>query len=111
MSGKNEQTTDAKATDDKADAKSKNTSEQDSVDVIATGSFHEFPNMTGRLLQNGETFSTTRARAVELRANGLISYADAKAEKDASGDDPQPSMDGDRPVITTRSIRRGSVAR
>jgi hypothetical protein len=82
------------------------TTEQDVVEVKATGSYFEFPDFTGRLLQNGDTFTTTRARAVELRANGLLEYTDAKQEAEAAKGDVPPSTDGGAPVITTRSIRR-----
>lgn len=89
----------AAQTDAKTDA-------QDSVDLIATGSFYEQPNMTGKLLQNGDTFSTTRDRAVELRANGLVRYSDAKTEETAAKDDLPPADNMGTPTITSRSIRR-----
>jgi len=79
---------------------------QDTVDLVATGSFYAEANMQGQLLQAGDTFTTTRARAVELRANGLVAYADESAEKEAAKDDPEASTDMGNPVITTRSIRR-----
>lgn len=78
----------------------------DMVDLIAAGSFHEMSNFQGKLLQPGDKFSAERSRAVELRANGLVHYADAEAEKAATAEDPPASEDGGVPVITTRSLRR-----
>jgi hypothetical protein len=80
----------------------------DQISLIALGSFHEGEAFQGKLLQAGDTFTADRARAVQLRANGLVSYADPDAEKAAAADDPPPSTDGGVPVITTRSFRRKS---
>lgn len=92
------------ATEPTADAKTAD--EQDVVELRAIGSFHENANMTGRLLQAGDTFSTTRDRAAQLRANGLVAYTDEATEKGAAADDAPPSEDNGTPVITSRSIRR-----
>jgi hypothetical protein len=81
------------------------TAEAEMVSLRAVGSFHENADMTGRLLQAGDTFSTYRSRAVELRANGLVAYVDEDEEKKASADDPPPSEDNGVRVITTRSLR------
>jgi hypothetical protein len=82
------------------------------VELRALSSFHEHANMKGRLLQAGDHFSTDRARAVELRANGLVAYTDEAAEKAAAADDPPPADNMGTVAITTRSIRRprGGVA-
>lgn len=87
------------------DAPAKDAPAEDAVHLRAAGSFHEHGNMTGRLLQAGDTFTTHRARAVELRANGLVAYVDEEEEKKAAADDPPASEDNGVPVITTRSLR------
>jgi hypothetical protein len=89
--------------DPKADAKDK---DPNMLDLVATGSFHRDGNFQGPLLQAGDAFSADRIRAADLRANGLVRYADDKAEADAAKDDTPPSTDGDKTVITTRSVRR-----
>jgi hypothetical protein len=80
--------------------------ETNTVDLIATGSFFEQPDMQGKLLQAGDKLTTDRIRAAELRAGGLVTYADEKMEKEAAAEDAPPSTENGKPVITTRSIRR-----
>lgn len=76
------------------------------VECITTGSFFENSDMTGQLLQAGQTVTFDKSRASQLRAAGLIRYTDEKAEKAEAANDPAPSTDQGEPVITTRSFRR-----
>lgn len=59
--------------------------ETNTVTLRALGSFHEDGNMTGKLLSPGDTFSTDRDRAAQLRSNGLVEYVDEAHEKEIHG--------------------------
>lgn len=80
--------------------------DENAVKLIASGSFHRDGNFAGPLLHSGDAFTADRARAVELRANGLAHYADAATEAEAAKDDLPASEDNGQTVITTRSLRR-----
>lgn len=81
------------------------------VALIAIGSFHEQGNFQGRLLHGGDTFHAERSRAVELRANGLVRYADVEAEKAATSDETAATDGADRLVITSKSAVRPAQVR
>lgn len=52
----------------------------DLITVRAACMMFEGPDMTGDLLSPGETFTATRTRAAELKANNLIEYVVAEDE-------------------------------
>lgn len=55
------------------------------VSVKARRTFHKEANMQGDLVHEGHEFETTRERAAQLRANGLIDYSDEGDEKELHG--------------------------
>lgn len=56
------------------------------VTVRALGSFHPDGNMQGALCAPGDTFTTDRLRAAQLRANGLVEYVSDDDEKAIHGE-------------------------
>jgi hypothetical protein len=79
---------------------------EDKLKVRAKAVIYEDDNWQGRQLFPGDEGEILRGRAVELRAQGFVEFLDKKMEDEAKKNDPEPSMDMGRPVITTRSVRR-----
>jgi hypothetical protein len=79
---------------------------EDKVKVRARAVIFEEDGFSGRQLYPGDEAEILRGRAVELRAQGFVEFLDKKLEDEAKKNDPEPSMDMGRPVITSRSIRR-----
>jgi hypothetical protein len=57
------------------------------IKVRALRTFHEQADMKGKMVAFGDEFETSRDRAAQLRANGLIEYVDASHAKDIHGEE------------------------
>jgi hypothetical protein len=79
---------------------------EDKVKVRARATIYEEDNFQGRQLYPGDEAEILRGRAVELRAQGFVEFLDQTMEDEAKKNDPAPSTDNGRPVITSRSFRR-----
>jgi hypothetical protein len=75
--------------------------------VRARSHFHKGPNMSGGLCEPGEEFEVDRMRAAELRANGLVEFADKDDEDAAEKYDPTPPYEAEANGVIMR--RRGKV--
>lgn len=69
-----------------ADATDKSEEDQQKIKVRALRTFHEDAGMKGKLLQPGDEFECNKLRAAELRANGLIEYANEHDDKAIHGE-------------------------
>ncbi len=56
------------------------------VSVKALRTFHKGEHMQGEMVKPGDTFDVSRGRAAELRANGLIEYANESDDKAIHGE-------------------------
>jgi len=69
-----------------APASAKKEENQKEITVRARRTFHQEANMKGDLVHDGDTFQTSRLRAAELRANGLVEYVSEGDEKTIHGE-------------------------
>jgi hypothetical protein len=81
--------------------------EVQTVRVRAKGFVHKDGVMMGELANPGDEFTVERIRGAELRANGIVEYADKDAEDAAEKDDPTPDYGDTNPGVVMR--RRGKV--
>jgi hypothetical protein len=75
------------------------------VAVTSTAHFYEHPDQSGKFLAPGDKVKVSRERAVELRANGLVTFDDETEEKKANEAQPMTTItDNTNPAITSRSF-------